>query len=285
MYDAIVIGSRCAGAPTAMLLARAGRRVLVVDRATFPSDVLWAHHPARRRRSPPALGPPRQGPPPPASPYRSTVRFDFGPVVLQGDPVPVDGINDAVCIRRTILDTLLTAEAADAGAEVRQGFTVKELLSGRTVGSSASTVATPAAPPSPSGPASSSGPTAPGPSSPAPVGGRHHLQRGAGQDGRNIFSFFRGLDLDALHLYVRPGRFFVATPTNDGLTFVNQTVPAHEAPRYKGRLAEAFAETIAEVPHLAERVNASERVERFRWAPPGDAFFRIPSGPGLGAGR
>ena len=43
MYDAIVIGSRCAGAPTAMLLARAGRRVLVVDRATFPSDVLSGH--------------------------------------------------------------------------------------------------------------------------------------------------------------------------------------------------------------------------------------------------
>ena len=43
MYDTIVIGSRCAGAPTAMLLARRGRRVLLVDRATFPSDVLSGH--------------------------------------------------------------------------------------------------------------------------------------------------------------------------------------------------------------------------------------------------
>ena len=96
----------------------------------------------------------------------------------------------------------------------------------------------------------------------------------------NVYSYFRALDLDALHLYARPGRFFVATPTNDGLTFVNQTVPASEAPRYKGRLADAFAETLGEVPHLAERVAAGERVERFRWAPPGDAFFRTPSGPG-----
>ena len=37
-YDVIVVGARCAGSPTAMLLARKGYRILVVDRATFPSD-------------------------------------------------------------------------------------------------------------------------------------------------------------------------------------------------------------------------------------------------------
>src|SRR5215470_16839375 len=42
-YDAIVVGARCAGAPTGMLLARKGYRVLVVDRATFPSDTLSTH--------------------------------------------------------------------------------------------------------------------------------------------------------------------------------------------------------------------------------------------------
>ena len=42
-YDAIVIGARCAGSPTAMLLARKGRDVLVVDRATFPSDTISTH--------------------------------------------------------------------------------------------------------------------------------------------------------------------------------------------------------------------------------------------------
>ena len=40
MYDAIVVGARCAGAPTAMLLARRGHKVLMVDRSKFPSDVL-----------------------------------------------------------------------------------------------------------------------------------------------------------------------------------------------------------------------------------------------------
>jgi 2-polyprenyl-6-methoxyphenol hydroxylase-like FAD-dependent oxidoreductase len=48
MFDAIVVGARCAGSPTAMLLARHGYRVLLVDRARFPSDtistlVVWPH--------------------------------------------------------------------------------------------------------------------------------------------------------------------------------------------------------------------------------------------------
>src|SRR4051794_8325870 len=136
MYDAIVIGSRCAGAPTAMLLARRGRRVLLVDRSTFPSDVLSGHtiqpagvaRPARwglldRVR---ATG----------VPTMSRVRFDFGPVVLDGTPAAIDGITETICIRRTILDALLTDAAAEAGVEVRLGFTVKELVweSGRVVG-------------------------------------------------------------------------------------------------------------------------------------------------------
>jgi flavin-dependent dehydrogenase len=277
MYDAIVIGSRCAGAPTAMLLARAGRRVLVVDRATFPSDVLSGHtiQPAgvARLQRWGVLDKVRAT----GVPFRSKVRFDFGPVVLEGEPVPVDGINDAVCIRRTILDTLLSAEAADAGAEVRHAFTVRELLwdGDRVVGIR--------------------GCDATG----AMVEERARIVIGA--DGErsflaravqattyrevpattvNIYSYWRGLDLDALELYARPGRFFVAMATNDGLAFVNQTVPAREAARYRGRMAEAFSETVAEVPHLAARLAVTERVERFRWAPPGGGFFRVPAGPG-----
>lgn len=42
-YDAIVVGARCAGAPTAMLLARSGHRVLLVDRSSFPSDTVSTH--------------------------------------------------------------------------------------------------------------------------------------------------------------------------------------------------------------------------------------------------
>src|SRR3954454_6511317 len=136
MYDAIVIGSRCAGAPTAMLLARKGRRVLVVERATLPSDVLSGHaiQPAGVARLQKwgllervrATG----------APFTTQVRFDFGPVVLEGEAAPIDGINETVCIRRTVLDALLSDAAAEAGAEVRLGFTVDALLweEGRVVG-------------------------------------------------------------------------------------------------------------------------------------------------------
>src|SRR5438034_10252585 len=44
LYDAVVVGGRCAGAPTAMLLARKGYRVLVVERDTFPSDIMSTHY-------------------------------------------------------------------------------------------------------------------------------------------------------------------------------------------------------------------------------------------------
>jgi flavin-dependent dehydrogenase len=43
MRDVIVIGARVAGSSTAMLLARKGLDVLVVDRASFPSDTLSTH--------------------------------------------------------------------------------------------------------------------------------------------------------------------------------------------------------------------------------------------------
>ena len=59
-----------------------------------------------------------------------------------------------------------------------------------------------------------------------------------------------------------------------------QQVPIADAARYRGRTADAFAETLAEVPRLAARVAAAERVERFRCARPHDGFFRQPAGPG-----
>lgn len=44
MYDAIVVGARVAGAPTAMLLARRGYKVLLLDRDRFPSDIMSTHY-------------------------------------------------------------------------------------------------------------------------------------------------------------------------------------------------------------------------------------------------
>ena len=126
-YDAIVVGARCAGSSTAMLLARKGFRVLLVDRATFPSDTVSTHvvQPlgvgalARwglldrlvATRCPPI----------------HTYAYDFGPFTIAGTP-GTDASPVAYCPRRIVLDKLLVDAAAEAGAEVREGFGIDELL-------------------------------------------------------------------------------------------------------------------------------------------------------------
>src|SRR3712207_673255 len=119
-YDVIVVGARCAGSPTAMLLARRGHRVLVVDRSTFPSDTVSTHlvHPpgvAALTRWGLLDRVVATGCPP-----IDTYSFDFGPVTISGTP----GIHDArvaYAPRRTVLDKLLVDAASEAGAEVREG--------------------------------------------------------------------------------------------------------------------------------------------------------------------
>jgi 2-polyprenyl-6-methoxyphenol hydroxylase-like FAD-dependent oxidoreductase len=134
-YDVIVVGARCAGSPTAMLLARQGYRVLLVDRATFPSDTISTHvvHPtgiaALNRWG--LLGQLLSTGCPPVSTYT----FDFGPFTIAGSP-GTDDSPVAYAPRRIVLDKLLVDAAASAGAEVRQGFTVQEVLTdgGRVTG-------------------------------------------------------------------------------------------------------------------------------------------------------
>ena len=134
-FDAIVVGARCAGSPTAMLLARKGYRVLVVDRATFPSDTVSTHilHPLGVRALSnwglldrlAATG----------CPPIHTYTFDFGPFTLAGAPGTIEA-PVGYCPRRTILDKLLVDAAAESCAEVREGFAVEEVLieDGRVTG-------------------------------------------------------------------------------------------------------------------------------------------------------
>src|SRR5436190_4642350 len=127
-YDAIIVGARCAGAPTAMLLANAGYRVLLVDRATFPSDtlstlVIHSTGVAALRCWGVLDDVTATGCPP-----LDTYTFDFGPFVISGTPHPHDGSSTAYAPRRTVLDKILVDAAARAGAEVRAGFAVEDLV-------------------------------------------------------------------------------------------------------------------------------------------------------------
>src|SRR5688572_13468267 len=115
-YDAIVVGARCAGSPTAMLLARQGRRVLVVDRSTFPSDTVSTHFVhakgvAALRRWGVLDRVIASG-----CPAVDRYVIDFGPITLAGPPRPAeDGGTVAYCPRRTVLDKILVDAAVDAG--------------------------------------------------------------------------------------------------------------------------------------------------------------------------
>ncbi|HUR33075.1 MAG TPA: FAD-dependent monooxygenase [Vicinamibacterales bacterium] len=134
-YDAIIVGARCAGSPTAMLLARKGYRVLVVDRATFPSDTLSTHVVQPLAVSALARWGLAARLAATGCPPIHTYTFDFGPFTIAGAPGTPDS-PVAYCPRRTVLDKLLVDAAAEAGAEVREGFTVDEVVSegGRVVG-------------------------------------------------------------------------------------------------------------------------------------------------------
>ncbi len=127
MYDVIVIGARVAGASTAMLLARKGYKVLLVDRASFPSDTLSTHQVQLKGVA--ALK--RWGlldkvlatncPP------TDHASFMISSLTLHGKFPPLGGVESMICPRRTFLDKILVDEAVNSGVELREGFLVEGL--------------------------------------------------------------------------------------------------------------------------------------------------------------
>src|SRR5262245_31177553 len=115
MYDAIVVGARCAGASTAMLLARRGHKVLLVDRATFPSEIphghfIHRHGPARLQRWGLLDRIVASG-----CPAVRTMTTDFGDFPLTGEDLEIDGVALGYGPRRVVLDQILVEAAVKAG--------------------------------------------------------------------------------------------------------------------------------------------------------------------------
>ncbi|MGH2942998.1 MAG: FAD-dependent oxidoreductase, partial [Solirubrobacteraceae bacterium] len=126
MYDAIVIGARCAGATTAMLLARAGMRVLLVDRAELPSDIPHGHFVHRH-------GPARlaewgllDAVLATNCPAVTSITTHFGDFPLTGRDLVADGVPLGLAPRRDRLDQVLVEAAVAAGAELRDRFAVRD---------------------------------------------------------------------------------------------------------------------------------------------------------------
>jgi flavin-dependent dehydrogenase len=278
-YDAIVIGARCAGSPTAMLLARRGHRVLVVDKASFPSDTMSTHlvHPpgiaALERLG--LLDRLVETGCPPVERYS----FDFGPVSVAGSPQPIDGVSRAYGPRRTVLDKLLVDAAAEAGAEVRESFTVEEILSedGAVTGirghSSAGDSVTETAR--------------------VVIGadGKHSLlAKAVKPDAYNerpsqmamYYAYWSALPVDGFETRIRAEnrRGWAALPTHDGLTCVPFGWPVEEFAANKGDIEGNFLKAMALDPEFAERVRGATRESKFIGSAELPGYFRKPFGPG-----
>ena len=284
-YDVIVIGARCAGSPAAMLLARRGHRVLVVDKATFPSDTMSTHlvHPpgvaALERWG--LLDRLIETGCPPVERYS----FDFGPVAVAGSPQPIDGIARAYGPRRTILDKLLVDAAAEAGAEVREAFTVEEILfeDGSVTGIRGH----------------SKGGDSMTERAKVVIGadGKHSLLAKAVKpetyDERPsqlamYYAYWSDLPVTGFETTIRAEsrRGWAALPTHEGLTCMPFGWPVEE---FKAEHAATSRATSSRrwssIPEFAERVHAAKRESKFIGSAELPGYFRKPYGPRLGAGR
>lgn len=277
-YDAIVVGARCGGSPTAALLAQRGFRVLLVDRAKFPSDTLSTHliHPtgvaALSRWG--LLGSVRAT----GAPAIDRYSLDFGMFKISGRPQPTDdGVAQAFGPRRSVLDDLLVRAAAEAGAEVRDGFHVDELAVDDDV----------------------------------VTGIRGHAEGGVsvteearvviGADGRHslvaravnaeayherptyaatYFAYWSGVPVDGLEVYIRPDRSFGAFPTNDGLTLVVMSWPRSEFKANRRDVEGNFLKSLELAPNLAARVAGGRRETRFSGTGEAPGYYRKPFGQG-----
>ncbi len=280
MYDALVVGGRCAGAATAMLLARQGHKVLIVDQAKLPSDLrlsthlIW-HAGVDLLKKWDLLDEVLASNCPPQTHFA----LDMGELVLRGQP-PGSQAGMALAPRRHVLDKILLDAAVKAGAELRQGVTFEDVekdgdrvigVRGRIQDGSASF------------------------SAHARIvigadGAYSRVARTVGAEAYNVFpkeagayntySYFSGVPLTETVFYGRPERMVYAWPTNDGLTLVGIMQPGSAPRPARADVEQAFFDELdAMTPDLAARLHAGRREDDWLSAGTG-AFCHQAAGPG-----
>jgi flavin-dependent dehydrogenase len=278
MYDVIIVGARVAGSATAMLLARAGLRVLVLDRATFPSDTLSTHQiqvPGVARLAQWGLLDRLLE----TTPANRRIRFDQGDVALEARIPGQAGVDFTICPRRTVLDATLVEAARAAGAEVRESAVVAEVLQadGQVVGVRGqqkagsefterarlvigadgrhSTVA-------------------------QAVGAKQYRQRRPAT--MAYYTYWTDVPTQPEpigELFARPGRAVGVWPTSDGMLLTYVAWPAAEFDAFRHDPSANLMATLDGVG-LGDRFRAGRQAERLRGTPDLPSYFRRPWGKG-----
>jgi 2-polyprenyl-6-methoxyphenol hydroxylase-like FAD-dependent oxidoreductase len=278
MYDAIIAGARCAGAPTAMLLARKGYQVLLADRANFPSDtisthIVWPHGAEALQRW--GLLDPLAATGCPAVALRMV--FDVGPFALKGAVTDTNHGRGGFCPRRTVLDKLLVDAAAGAGAELREGFTVETLIwdGDRVAGIK--------------GHSRTSGAVEERARVVIGADGVHSLVaravRAPQYDAKpplatNYYSYYSGFPAGDLEFYVRDYHAVGCFPTHDGLTLIAVLWPSSRFEEIRADIEGHVMKAVESAPGVAERLVNARREEKWAGTAGVPNYFRKPYGPG-----
>jgi flavin-dependent dehydrogenase len=260
-HDVVVVGGRVAGSTTAMLLARLGHDVVVLDQAAFPSDTVSTHSIARsgvvQLRRWGLLDEVLDS----GAPAIRKVSFNAGGESITRTIKAKAGVDFLVAPRRYVLDTILASAAEHAGAELRTGVTVTGVQQdgrGRVVGvlgrdRSGARVELGArfvigADGLGSRVAHSVG---------APIN-EARLAGGAGQ-----YAYYDGISWDGIEFFVAERLFAGVFPTHAGQACIWVCNPAADAKAVRRRTAsrvEAFGELLERAaPQLAERLRDARR--------------------------
>ncbi|OGU20547.1 MAG: hypothetical protein A2580_00385 [Hydrogenophilales bacterium RIFOXYD1_FULL_62_11] len=277
-YDTVIVGARAAGASLAIELQRLGQRVAVVDRATFPSDIMSTHvvYPntlSRFERLGVLDAILDNGPPPLYTSWIHQNRMFVAP------HTSVDGRDWAICVRRITLDKIMVDKARAEGADIYEGWSVTELLGKGTEND--------------------------------PVSGfiakkddqliRFEAGLVAGADGVNstvaqlvgakkrkimptdtmlYFAYWKGADTrNTQDFFFEPPWIHAHFPADNGYHVITMNGPVSERANIKDMEAFYMAR-LKSMPALWSRLENAEKVSRVMGTPKLDGYYRDSAGPG-----
>jgi flavin-dependent dehydrogenase len=280
MTDVVIVGARCAGSPLAMLLARMGYKVMVLDASRFPSDTLSTHqiwplgvaalHRWGLWREIAAADP--------GICHSGLNRMPGG--TLKGPWHAVQGIDYTINLRRVKLDWILIQAARAAGAEVREGIVIDGLLyeGGQCVGVSGHDRKTN---------------TRFSERARIVIGADGHRSTIARLTGAQTFDETPTLtvtyymyvsdlpgDRDMDEIYTCPPREYLFSPTDGGLTVVNLVMSKEMAAEFRRDVNKNFQQAFDLEPELGERLRAARTVGHIRGVLDQPNFYRRSYGEG-----